>query len=849
MTKLLDLTVLSRPVKPLYYDRPSPDPISSRKSLVDNVYLCKLINNLNKIIPKQTVIDEGHWYNFILSLCELCDNEYNKYKSDDLATFKLWSSEINKKKNGNFWTLQQSSTRKMVTMPTEAKDKFLAAVRSGDKLSAWFPFKPQLAAATKSNLYLDDLLKSLKHYSVAYYNHILDVIPHLFGLSNDQCTNLIFSHYYLLGIGHSLCLRSYSRLVYTEDLWKAVSDFTKQMGIALNPFLSVYTEGDCLYGRASVPFDIQKEMDQLSGKGIPVGHNIQLPKGYVYQQAMLLFEEAMPQVASTNVTVRHALCFPSIEDFWKNRLMNSVNGSHHMPDFEDDNKIPKGVESTRMVYMENENQNPLFVKIAQIVASWSYKLENPKVRVVKSQDTISYIHEDYIHKVIDKHWSHKSVLMEPALQTKGEEADRVANMLGDTYVMLDYASMDKQHSLQSQLELTQAKVDFLGLPQHMKQWFMDAERNQFIRYEGKKIKMKYSLLTGRRSTTFINSCLNYIYLKFSLGAASSFITTQYHAGDDIILKAESELGAEIILEKALNSPVVFNKRKQSWGPGGEFLRHSVYKNKSYGYLNRSIASFVCGSWVSDLRLNGGNVYNLYYRYGWTLDLRGHVDGAAANMISFSLHKRTGLALNSCYKICKHQSNVVGGPVNVDYGSVTTYYPVDEVKLNAMPVLANSYATDEYITTQAKKLLVHLDTQQLSRVRGALKLSSYRKGLSSEFKSTVVTESTRPVQSYAVSLSYSYCHNVEKGVLGQHPTLPSIRGLVDNHTLKDVVYLFTGQGFVGKTDFLTWIWGEEPNTISTPLNNNFDDLIQTAKRRYTNNPSTIMRIFLPREVYY
>lgn len=700
--------------------------------------------------------------------------------------------------------------------------------------SRWFPLKKATAAETKANVYLDDLLMSIEKEDNKYYSDILPFIPKLLGLSNDQATLAISSHYILYRKGMQFNLLHYVLYLHNHDLVKAVSDLTKLLGVGHNYFLNLFAEGDCLQGRGSIKNDTDKEIAKLTETDGPEGENIIFEKGIIYKHAIELFSKALPRIQEHDVKARFNLFFEHTDEYWLKRHLHCVNGAHHLPSDSNLEDLPKGITKTRMVWLENTKNNILFKTTPKREITISDKFDASKVRTIKSEDTLGYVNEDYIMKTVEREWLHNECILNPGLNTKKEEADRVANMKGDTYVLLDFKGMELQQSIQTGVELIKALCDFLGLPDHMKEWLVTAEKEQFIKYKGKVRKVKYSLMTGRRMTTFMNTVLNYIYCEIIIVKLEFKPSARLHIGDDVTLRFLQKTQAIQCLKACLKSKSNFNKRKQSCGPCAEFLRMCTYRNLSMGYVNRSLVSFVCGSWVNKLRLAGYDTFAIFYRYGWTIDNRAMLDGVFSILFTYSLFARTGIAYNTCNQICAHQISVNGGPVSCDRMVTRIVSPRVKLIFGEKPKGLQSYASSDYVSTLANVLKSVVNTEIISNVKEIMSTASYSKSLMSGYENLDLQHSTIELTNLKIELDSNLLKRVHKGILSLHPTLPSLKGLLTHRQLDDLAMVYLGKRFEGKMSVEEWFFGHKTLPVRCQLGINFDDACQMGQYLFYNN---------------
>jgi hypothetical protein len=541
---------------------------------------------------------------------EMCFTEQLYYEEHDRVN----------KATGSVWDNYSPAQITLTITPTYITE-FNRDIEKRSKMSRWFPFKRKTAAHTKANVYFDDILESIRRTGPKYFDRIKGSLFNLIGMSNDQATLMMQSHYVMWHNSHDHDFKLFLSYMKNLKLVKGLSDMIKNYGVANSPYLTWYVEADALYGRGSMSVDLIDEFRRVTKTLGKTGENIQLPKGLVFQEAMLLFDEAMPSIAKVERSSRWRVFGQTEEDAWNNRSAQCVNGSHHLPNNSELPDVPRNLTGTKIAFLEQQEECFLFKTEPVIDASLAEKFENPKTRPIKSQDSVSYFHENYLLHTVEQHWKHANVLIDPSLDTKYDEAERVDRMEGDTYVMFDYTAMDMQHSIETQVELRKALVYWLGMPQNMQDYYIKMENNQFLNYLGERGKVLFSLLTGRRSTTFTNTCLCYIYLKIALGDHSELVNASYYVGDDVILRTVGMRNAYAIIQKALSSKFAFNRRKQSYGKAGEFLRHSIKGKNSYGYLNRSLASFTCGSWVNEMQIAATDNISTFNRACWTISKR------------------------------------------------------------------------------------------------------------------------------------------------------------------------------------------------------------------------------------
>jgi hypothetical protein len=304
---------------------------------------------------------------------------------------------------------------------------------------------------------------------------------------------------------------------------------------------------------------------------------------------------------------------------------------------------------------------------------------------------------------------------------------------------------------------------------------------------------------------------------------------QYHAGDDIIMSFNSIDKAEDTLTRLIASRNGFNPRKQSCGESGEFLRLAVGRKGAYGYLNRSISSVVCGSWVNSMKLVETHMPGIYQRAAWTLDNRALGVLGSEALLSYSMHKRSKIDYATCKAICGHRAAADGGPVISGQHTVTVLQPRTRVEISDKPIV-NSYASGDYVATVAERIGPSMPPEIVSGVKSIFARASHLKSMTTGY---VVDSFKRRVYDVSSSVSHvttSMLRGINKGVLARHPTLPSLANLLNKNELQMLVRILTGKTYTAGMTVKEWLFGSETWVVMCKLGNAFDDMAQFARRR-------------------
>jgi hypothetical protein len=811
-----------------------------------------LLDNIEELPFEQRKIGQGVWKCFIHSVAkEMRPKEggLNSLKQEVFLSFSNHVSMFQERceitRSGLRYKGDAGSRDEPLMMVYNGrKDKFFKEVSgkifgTHDGAEHYFPLKHNPAADTKQNVYLGNLLESLRREDPVYLDWIRESLPQFVGYPNDTMCCLLMGHY--ATYCHKYCISFYDYVCMMSDstFVKALSDLCKMLGVALNPFLGLFVEADCLMGRAMVKADGTQELDELSKEECqPDGHNIQFDKGVVKRKVLEMFKEAMPHLSGLSASDKWASCAMDTSEYWSRRFEHCVNGSHHLCQGQKDVEI-KGVK-TRMGFLQKTSKNVLFASEPMIEATLSWKYESPKVRAIKSADTYSYLNEDYFMKVVEKNWRHPSVLLDPSAGGKYLEGKRVSDMAGTKYVMLDFSAMDKQHSIQSQKEVVEAAAEFMGCPENMKEWLVTSNGNQYVRYMGRRERVRYGLLTGRRMTTFLNTVLNKVYFDLAMGDLSP--KSQYHAGDDIVARFINSEEAKEAISRAKASKSVFNPRKQSYGAGSEFLRIATCGDLVMGYVNRSIASTVCGNWVSKLKLSGSELMELYARQSWTLDNRSMCNNFARNLLSFSLARRAKLSWGIAKSVCCNHVSINGTPVKYVGENVSIIKPrstviVDEDVINQ----EGNHAVDDYLRELKKDdnggLVDERDWRAISKV---LKTAAYTSSGIVGYEQEKTLYDTQKVSGRVLSMKKEMLEDVMDGELKKNSTLSNLGNRLSVRDAEKLTGIITKKVRPKGVSIHDWLFGIRSKSIIGGIGLDFDDLCIAAKSRAANSNVEILR---------
>jgi hypothetical protein len=682
---------------------------------------------------------------------------------------------------------------------------------------------------TKGNLHLKNLIFDLVLQEKNYYRKEVKKVLHRISevLYEDQIVMMIIHHNMLYRKGYKVKLANYMEIFRDRDLVDNLNILVKQIGTVSNPNLALFAEMASLYGRGSKEVDLAKIVEEHSVKKLP---NIVAvhKKGEIKQAMEVILKEAMPHIAGLDKDQRRKILLINKEEYFKKRVLLCVNGSHHVPTgyTGEDVEKKKFNRVTRRMYFENLTKDFLFKVPAIIESNISIKYESPKVRPIKGSDTLSYWHENWLIRAIEDNWRHGEILLKPSEDTKLEEVKRVVQMQEGIPLNADYSKVEDQHSLESQEELMEAVCEFAGCTDEEKAWFMEAQRNQFIKYEGRLFKCTYGLLTGRRLTTFINSNLTHIYTKKILNQAEVRPRALIGTGDDVTMTLGSEEDAIRFFKVAEESVYDLNPKKQSWGNNHEFLRIAISKKMAVGYVTRSIASFVCGSWVNILELVQSDILSTFHRYAWTISNRAMEPGILALYATCRLWIKSELSYTDSFNVLSLRYSVNGGP-NMSGNSI-----VVEIKTKTR-VIYKKIEEKDIIMNGSKDLssLIYEDykkanlEQLVGKMTRKFAKSSYSKGLTEGYESRSMEVNTYRKLGGTVKLD-----NISrvKGVLDSKPFFSPLKNVLNNKELSFIAQRIYGKRREHNYDWNVWLWGASAKPLTAKIGCQYDDVIALSE---------------------
>jgi hypothetical protein len=246
----------------------------------------------------------------------------------------------------------------------------------------------------------------------------------------------------------------------------------------------------------------------------------------------------------------------------------------------------------------------LFERKPEIHAWASVKYEWAKQRAIYGVDLTSSVVTNYAMFRCEDVFKHRFPLGEEAAATRVHK--RLKYLLKDAESFCyDFDDFNAQHSTSSMRAVLLAYYDVFSSqmdPEQRKamEWVIESINSVTVHNnEGgnkEEYKVRGTLLSGWRLTTFMNTALNYIYFKIAGALDLQGVVDSVHNGDDVLVAIKNVRVANRIHAAMSRINARAQTAKCNVFSVGEFLRveHKVDKEKGLGaqYLTRGVATLV-----------------------------------------------------------------------------------------------------------------------------------------------------------------------------------------------------------------------------------------------------------------
>jgi hypothetical protein len=581
-------------------------------------------------------------------------------------------------------------------------------------------------AGVKTNIYFTDAWADLLDTNPGLCSELNSYGPAMAGMNNNQATGVLLLAATLRV--HTKDAASLAvRLVADGDGAKDLTNVLKAIGSNSTALGAILVEGQCLRGRGVGAIDLRE--DALSRCDARVDVDLaHFPDDILKAAITSILDEELDMSFFDR---------PSVSEFWSSRWAWCVNGSHNRHSEEllhGESVIPASVPDVyRRCYVESLESNPVDAWQGVSIFTPSSKYEHGKVRAIYSCDSDTYINFEYVLRQVELAWRGRRVILNPGKSGHVGLCARLNGLRGHSgvNVMMDYDNFNSAHSLHSQRMLFEVLCERTGLDVNIKDRILSSFLNSYVSVPGVGLcKLRGTLMSGHRATSFINSVLNRAYLLCA--CPSLYECKSMHVGDDIYISAPSLEVAAQLMNGVRDSPLRMNPLKQSIGfVCAEFLRTAITQDCARGYACRSISSIISGNWVTKFKLGAREALESLVGSAWTLFNRsGHK--ATCLLLRKALNRLTGIPLAVCEGLVVGQIALGNGPVRHGH-RIYQKLVIDGDALHVpdLPKNLPINATLDYLslqTTEVERMVFNMLHVSPTRVMAA---SSYAKSFAGD----------------------------------------------------------------------------------------------------------------------
>nr|BAU79524.1 RNA dependent RNA polymerase [Diatom colony associated virus-Like RNA Segment 4] len=695
------------------------------------------------------------------------------------------------------------------------------AIWDREARKAAFPLKSHPGASNKVNVYLSEVYFSTKAVNPAVTDEFVRLSGHIAGTaSDDQASGILLAAHAMSNVVSEPVDKA-MRLFLNLEAANSLTLCIKSLG--LNGTLT----GGCLV-----------EGKTLQGRGLPskvatdwrYRTDPEAVRAKVHDLPPDKLRSAIREVMQTELP-KGEMSFPSLEETWTSRWMWCINGAHSKlietlhPELarSSDDLLPGQVH--RRVFAESLKDNPILEWDARSYFTGSDKLEAGATRAIYSGDSLSYFAFEHLLRPVERAWKGRRVILDPGEIGTWGMGRRIKRMRhqGGVNVMLDYDDMNARHSLGVMKMVFEELVLHTKYDPVLGQRLVDSFDEWWIKSpeDGELVKIAGTLMSGHRATTFINSVLNYAYIRV---ASSTFADMQsMHVGDDVYLLAPSYRAAYDLLARCKAAGLAMNPMKQSVGEyTSEFLRVAYRPTRCQGYLLRSVSACVAGNWVSELKLNYEEGLRAMIGHAWTLANRSN-NSAAGMALRASFKRMARLTGAVADKLITGEWALPGEAarykmedthvVHIDWGRRSQVRELDK-KIFHM----EQSATVDYLSYHTTPIEALALTELRTSVEREMKRASYGKTMASQLNKDPsdveplrARVKVRPVKGMFL-VQDIWDKPLISGVLSHFPLLQLVKNKIRSHLLSDLVHSETGEWLTGRRCYER-AWGTK-NTGAT-----------------------------------
>uniref|UniRef100_A0A2V0RAN5 RdRp n=1 Tax=viral metagenome TaxID=1070528 RepID=A0A2V0RAN5_9ZZZZ len=371
---------------------------------------------------------------------------------------------------------------------------------------------------------------------------------------------------------------------------KSLSLRMKSIQNIISKNLTVFFELEVLVNRGFGEINWDEERSNRSDKMNLTSHKY----NEIYNEAIKMFNRSKLENKKPTKT--------DWENYYKKRFETNPTGAFHSQHKDDLKYIPKERElrnkfviSNLMPYKEIE----YFLKRKPEIAAWeSVKYEWAKMRAIYGVDYTNFILTNYgflgCEMCLPMNCPVGSLVNEEYVTEATE-----LTLLGNIPYCTDFEDFNSGHSITSQIAVLTAYRDtnYDSLDKNQIKainWCIKSITNMNV-YEGQNIKYKVkgTMFSGWRLTSFMNTSLNYIYKQIAVKDNRYILSL--HNGDDALLGVKYLCEVLNIEKKYKEKNVRLQNTKCFLGGIAEFLRVDRKSKTSSQYLSRSVSTLVHGT--------------------------------------------------------------------------------------------------------------------------------------------------------------------------------------------------------------------------------------------------------------
>lgn len=655
----------------------------------------------------------------------------------------------------------------------------------------------------KSNVWFTDVWKSLQAQQPGLAIEFLNWSAYTSGWTNDKASACLMAAVALNEvIEHAM---EYSiRMINDPVGCKNLTVLLKGLGMNSDSLGSMITESISLQGMPEQKLDLHSEVKMRCKPGNTIKFNdLDLIRciNKIFDEEIDL-EKYRPE---------------SSDDTWSKRWLWSTNGGHsrNVEKHEKKWRIDIKERMYRKSAMENYKRNAIDLFNGKVYVGGSVKPEIGKPgRVIMSCDTISYAAFSHLLMPVEQCWRNKSVLLDPGSLGPSGICRRVNNINnGRIHLMLDYDAFDTQHSLRAQTLVIDQLCKYLKYDDTRSKLLSDSFNRMLLHVDGKPIGYaQFSLMSGHRGTTFINSVLNKAYLMMAMGGSWEGFNS-LHTGDDVYAAVNDYKLIDTFLDNISKYNIRMNPMKQSIGNvGAEFLRMGIRKKYSTGYMMRSIGRCISGNWeVEDVHDESESLSN-WMNMGRTILNRSR-SKQLIKLLSLSMSRSTRIMEEVCYNLMIGYQGIDGSNLQRPTASWYGYKIKRDQKKDKinLPDEYGTNATDDYLSNHVTEVEKTVMTSLGISVKTDMLLASYA-------KNKRIHDQISKVESITLSSLYGMtthgCRFFEElqneqeeknGVLLKYPLLNLMKTKMDRET---TIHAIRMCGETPRTNWKLQAWGSE-----------------------------------------